>query len=281
MDDMRAVYEAILRAHDEGQSVAVATIITTVGSMPRHAGSKMLIHEDGTFVGTVGGGAMESRVIQAGQEVIARGEARTETYSLNDLADGDPGICGGTATIFIEPLLSPPTLLVIGGGHVGQAVAKLGLWMGYRVILSDDRPAYCNADVVPGLHGYVVSTPSELVQQVSITKRTYVAAVTRGLPIDTQWIPAMLATEAAYIGLIGSRRRWALTMRQLRDAFGLSAEQLQRIHAPIGLELEAETPREIALSILAEITMVRRGGTGRPMRWMGTVDDANEEELNE
>ncbi|MEQ8674974.1 MAG: XdhC/CoxI family protein [Aggregatilineales bacterium] len=267
-DDHAIVYEAILQAQSEGISAALVTIIKTAGSMPRHAGSKMLVRGDGVVVGTVGGGAMEAKVIAAAQATIHDGQTRIESYTLNSLDDGDPGICGGTADLFVEPVDTAPTLLVIGGGHVGKALVELGKWAGYRVVLSDDREAYCSPDYAPNLDGYLVCKPADVPAQMMIDRRTYVAAVTRGLPVDLDLIPALLATDAAYIGLIGSRRRWALTMKALQEN-GLDAEQLARIHAPIGLELEAETPKEIAVSILSEIIMVRRGGTGAPMRDSG------------
>ncbi len=270
-DDHAVVYEAIMQAQAEGISSALVTIIKTTGSMPRHAGSKMLVRADGVFIGTVGGGAMEAKVISVAQLTIADGQTRIVSYTLNSLDDGDPGICGGTAEIFIEPVESVPTLLVIGGGHVGKVLAELGKWAGYRVILSDDREAYCSPEYAPDLDGYLVCKPADVPAQMTIDRRTYVAAVTRGLPVDLGLIPALLATDAAYIGLIGSRRRWALTAKALKEN-GLDDVQLTRIHAPIGLELEAETPKEIAVSILAEIIMVRRGGTGAPMRWQGEVN---------
>jgi xanthine dehydrogenase accessory factor len=270
-DEARAVYEALSKAAQEGIPSALATIIQTQGSMPRHTGSKMLVYGDGQIVGTIGGGAMESQVIAVAKDVIATGQARSESYTLNSLEAGDPGICGGTALIFIEAVAIAPSLLVIGGGHVGKALAELGKWLGYRVLLSDDRPEYCNESYVAGLDDYVVCKPGEISERVVINKQTYIAAVTRGLPVDEKLIPALLKTEAAFIGLIGSRRRWAITAKKLQ----LNEKELIRIHAPIGLELEAETPNEIALSIMAEITMLRRGGTGQPMQWSGHVDEAD------
>lgn len=264
-DDHKAVYETLIKAAQEGEAVALVTVITTQGSMPRHAGSKMVVRPDGTIVGTVGGGAMEARVIQAALEALAEGESRIRSYTLNSLDDGDPGICGGTAQLFIEPINPAPTLLVIGGGHVGRALVDLGKWAGYRVVLNDDRAEFCNPDYAPGLDAYIISPPAEVVNAVTIDRHTYVAAVTRGLPVDLDLIPALLATPAPYIGLIGSRRRWALTVKALHEGGRVDEAGLSRIRAPIGLELQAETPKEIALSILAEIIMVRRGGTGQVM----------------
>lgn len=270
-DDHGPVYQAITQAVSEGRPAALATIIETRGSIPRHAGSKMLIFDDGSIIGTIGGGAMEAEVIRHAREAISSGKSRIETYTLNNLEAGDPGICGGSARLFIEPLAIPPTLVVIGGGHVGKALAELGKWSGYRVVLSDDRAEYASSEYVAGLDQYLVCSPAEIVEQMRIDRNTYIAAVTRGLPVDLKLIPALLATAAAYIGLIGSRRRWAITRKALHEEAGVSLEALNRIHAPIGLELQAESPREIAISIMAEITMLRRGGTGQPMKWHGDV----------
>jgi len=263
----RAVFEAALQAQRSGRAAALATVIETQGSVPRQAGSKMLVWPDGSIVGTVGGGEMEALVIREAQAALRDGQTRTLSYNLSDLASGDPGVCGGTAHLFIEPLLPPPTLLVIGIGHVGRALAELAKWMEFRVIVADDRPGYATPEQVPDMDGYSAAPPAELAQQVEITRWTYIAAVTRGILVDEKLIPALLATEAPYIGLIGSRRRWALTVEKLAGQ-GVSREALARIHAPIGLELQAETPKEIALSIMAEILMVMRGGSGEPMQWM-------------
>lgn len=265
MDDTRVVIEALAAAQAAGESVALATVVQVQGSVPRREGSKMLVRADGTTVGTVGGGKMESLVVAEAQAALRDGQTRMPSYTLNDLQAGDPGVCGGTLHVFIEPILSAPLLVVIGGGHVGRELAALGKWMGYRVALSDDRAEFCNADYAPGLDVYAVCKPGEIAQHVAITPQTAIAAVTRGLPVDIDLIPTLLATEAGYIGVIGSRRRWAITVKALRDERGLGDADLARIHAPIGLELNAETPKEIAISIMAEIVMLQRGGTGAPM----------------
>lgn len=275
MDDNLAVYQALVEAQTGGKQVVLVTIIETQGSIPRHAGSKMLVYADGSIVGTVGGGAMESRAIEAAKAALASGESRIESYSLSSLENGDPGICGGTAKMFFEPLGVAPLLLIIGVGHTGKALAELGKWAGFRVAISDDRPEFCNAEYLPGMDAYVVCKPGDIADHITIDKQAYIAALTRGLPIDIDLIPRLLQTPAPYIGVIGSRRRWALTVNALQDERGLSPDELARIHAPIGLEIEAETPVEIAISILAEIIMIRRGGTGKPMQWIGEVNAEN------
>jgi xanthine dehydrogenase accessory factor len=271
MDDNRAVFEALLKAQSNGEPVALATVVSVKGSVPRHEGSKMVVRRDGSMVGTVGGGAMESLVVKEALAAIQDGRSRMPSFTMNDLEAGDPGVCGGTVEVFIEPIGLAPTLLVIGIGHVGKALAELAKWSGYRVLVSDDREPYCNPEYLPAMDGYIVCKPGEVTQHFNITPLTYIAAVTRGMPIDLDLIPGLLGTDAPYIGLIGSRRRWALTVSALKAERGLTDAQLQRIHAPIGLELQAETPQEIAVSIMAEIIMVRRGGSGQPMQWIGEV----------
>jgi xanthine dehydrogenase accessory factor len=182
-------------------------------------------------------------------------------------------VCGGQVDIFMEPIMPDPTVLVIGCGHVGQAVADLAHWLGFYVIVSDDRADLCNSDVIPHADEYVVVPPAEVANAAPIHRRTYVAAVTRGVPLDVQMVPALLDTPAPYIGVIGSRRRWATTVKQLKEQ-GVPEDDLARIHAPIGLELNAETPREIAVSIMAEIIGQMRGGSGEAMKWMGEPEEA-------
>lgn len=268
MKENRAVFEAALIAQKEGRAAALATVIKTHGSVPRQPGSKMLIWPDGSIVGTVGGGLMEARVIDEAREAIRDHQPRMLTYNLTDTNAGDPGVCGGTVELFIEPLTPPSCLIVVGCGHVGKALADLAKWMEFRVIVSDDRPGYATPENIPGMDGYLEVPARELPTQIAIGPHTAVACVTRGLPVDQDLIPALLATDAAYIGLIGSRRRWTMTVDALVQN-GLDRAALKRVHAPIGLELQAETPKEIALSIMAEVVMEMRGGSGQSMRWIG------------
>lgn len=272
MNEQILVTEALLKAQQTGTPAALVTIIQTTGSIPRHEGSKMLVYPDGAIVGTIGGGQMESKVIVDAQKAMQDGAPLRVHYSLSDLGEGDPGICGGTAYFFIEPLTQSPTLLVVGGGHVGKALCELGKFVGFRVVLSDDRPGFCDEAYIPGLDGYLPISPDKITRQMEITPQTYVACVTRGLPVDKVLIPALLETDAAYIGLIGSRRRWALTVKSLQEE-GISTERLERVHSPLGLELNAETPQEIAVSIMAEVLMLYRGGDGKPMKWFGNINN--------
>lgn len=259
------IYQGILDARREGRPAALATVIRSRGSVPRHETSKMLIFADGQMMGTVGGGDLESRTIKAGQEVIHSGQARLESYSLAGPTEGAVGVCGGEVEVFIEPILPPPTLLVLGCGHVGVAVAHLAKWLGFRVVVSDDREELCTPEHIPDADLYLPGEIAAVLSQTPIDSQTYVVAVTRGYPFDVAAVPILLETDTPYIGIIGSRRRWATTVKELK-AIGIAEESLKSVYAPIGLYLGEETPEEIAVSIMAEIIMLRNRDGGGPAR---------------
>jgi xanthine dehydrogenase accessory factor len=258
------IYQKLAELEANNEAGALCVIVRSRGSTPRHTTSKMLVYPDGQIVGTVGGGEMENRVIAEALKAIQDGQARLLEYSMNDPARGDPGVCGGQMEIFVEPLQPKPILVVIGSGHVGKAVAHLAKWLGFWVAVNDDRPEFCTAEAVPDGDAFFPVPMAELPQHLKITPWTYLVLTTRGVAIDVPGLPALLDTPAAFIGVIGSRRRWTIARKQLLEA-GVPEEKLARVRSPIGLELNAETPEEIAVSILAEIIMLRQQGTGKPM----------------
>jgi len=258
------LYDRLADIDRRGLRAALATVIRTRGSVPRHAGSKMLIFPDGTIEGTIGGGEMESRVIEESLQALADGRTRVLQYAFSDPEKGDPGVCGGEMEVFVEPLQPRPSLIVIGAGHVGQAVAHLARWLGFRLVVNDDRPGFASADVIPDADEYLACRLEELPEKTKIDEQTFLVLLTRGVTVDVQGLPALLETSAAYIGVIGSRRRWEVTLKELQG-MGVSEKKIARIVSPIGLELGAETPEEIAVSIMAEIIMLRKGGSGDPM----------------
>ncbi len=258
MEDAQRVWQALTTIQKEGKLAALATVIRTQGSVPRRPGTKMLIYPNGEIVGTVGGGNMEARVIELAQTVMRNGTAQTANYNLTDIQRGDPGICGGSVEVFVEPIGWVPTILVIGCGHVGKAVAELAKWSGFRVVVSDDRTELCTPENIPDMDAYYPVPIPELFAEIEVTTRTYVAAVTRGLPVDIELFPRLLAQEPAYIGLIGSKRRWKLTRDALAEEKQISEDDIARIKSPIGLDIGAETPHEIAISIMAEIVQAYR-----------------------
>jgi xanthine dehydrogenase accessory factor len=262
---MPSIFASLAELERRGAPAALCTIVRERGSVPRHAGSKMLVHGDGRLEGSVGGGEMESRVLREALAAIQDGVPRIVHYALVDPAAGDPGVCGGEVEIFVEPIKAHPTLLVIGGGHVGRALVHLGHWLGFRVVLSDDRPEFCNPEAVPGADEYLCLAIRDLAARFPFHSETYIVMPTRGMPLDVDGLPALLDQPHAYLGVIGSRRRWATAVKRLEEK-GITRDKLARVHAPMGLELNAETPEEIALSIMAEIVMRQRGGTGEPMK---------------
>lgn len=262
---MEAIFEAIVEAQRKGQPVALATVVRARGSVPRHEGSKMLVYPDGAILGSVGGGEMESRAITEALAALKEGRPRLVDYTLVNPKEGDPGICGGEVTMFIEPLVPAPTLLVVGAGHVGRAVAFLGKWLGFRIVIYDDRPDYVTPEAIPQADVHLTGPLDQALQAVQFTPHTYIVAVTRSYPLDVALLRLVLDAPVAYIGIIGSKRRVLEVFKALRDA-GVPEEKLARVHGPIGLELNAETPEEIAVSILGEIIMLRRGGSGKPMK---------------
>ncbi len=259
-----SVYQKLAELETKNQAGALCIVVRSRGSTPRRATSKMLVYPDGRIEGTIGGGELENRVITEAKQAMLDGNPRFLEYSMNDPERGDPGICGGQLEIFVEPIQPKPTLVVIGAGHVGKAVAYLAKWLGFYVVINDDRQEFCNPETVPGADEYLPVQMAELPQHMEISPWTYLVLTTRGSNIDVPGLPALLDTPVGYIGVIGSRRRWTTTYKELLQA-GVSEEKLAKVRSPMGLELNAETPEEIALSIMAEIIMLRQGGDGSVM----------------
>lgn len=259
-----SIIQTLAELEANGQAGVLCTIIETNGSTPRHEGSKMLVFADGSFTGTIGGGEIENRVREMAMQALKDGKSRVLRYNMIDPSRGDPGVCGGTVEVFVEPFLPQPTLVVVGGGHVGKAVAHLAHWLGFRVAVSDDRPEFCTPEANQDADLFYPVPMAELPEQMQINPYTYFVLTTRGSAVDVAGLPALLASQAAFIGVIGSRRRWVTTRKALLDA-GVPEEQIKRVVSPMGLELNAETPEEIAVSIMAEIIMLRNAGTGKSM----------------
>jgi xanthine dehydrogenase accessory factor len=244
-----------------GRSVALVTVTATTRSVPRHAGAKLLVLSNGDStrtLGTIGGGEMEARCIVEATAAIADGKSRTLTYELLDAANGDPGVCGGTVELFVEPFLPTPTVYVIGCGHVGAAVVNLAKWMGYRVVATDDRAALATQANLPGADVVFAGAFASALEAEPIGAHTSVVVVTRNMAVDLELLPLVLATSARFVGVMGSARRWATTASTLQER-GVSLEALARVHSPIGVNINAETPEEIAVSIMAAVVSDRRG----------------------
>jgi xanthine dehydrogenase accessory factor len=262
---MNKIYQALAQLETSTQSVVLCTVVETNGSTPRHASSKMLVYPDGHILGTVGGGELENRVRKQALESLHDGQARLISYNMTDPSHGDAGVCGGQVKVYVEPILPSPMVVIIGGGHVGQAVAHLAKWLGFRVAVSDDRVEFCTPKSNPDADEFYPFTLAELPLHLNITRQSALILTTRGNNVDVAGLPALLDSQARYIGVIGSRRRWSETVKKLNEA-GITDDQLKKVHSPIGLGIGAETPEEIAVSIMAEVLMVFGGGSGRQMR---------------
>ncbi len=208
----------------------------------------MLVYENGETLGTVGGGELERRVHAAALEAMQDGEARYLSYNMSDPSKGDPGICGGTVEVYVEPILPDPTLLLIGAGHVGKAVVHLAKWLGFRTVVVEDNPEFCTPEHIPGADEYLNLQMEEIAERVKVNAQTYIVMATRGADLDAVALPDLLESQAAYIGVIGSKRRWAMATKLLQER-GVDEAQYAHVHSPIGLEIHAETPEEIAVSM--------------------------------
>jgi xanthine dehydrogenase accessory factor len=262
---MQSIFHILAELEQNHQPAALCTVVKTSGSTPRHSTSKMVVFPDGHILGTVGGGELENRVVKEALASMQDGKPRNLAYTMADPARGDPGLCGGQVEVFVEPLLPSPMLVVIGGGHVGKAVAHLAKWLGFRVAVSDDRIEFCTPAANPDADEFYPVPMAELPSKLAITPQTFLVLTTRGSSVDVAGLPALLETQAGYIGVIGSRKRWNTTVKELNSQ-GISDKKLARVHSPMGLGIGAETPDEIAVSIMAEVLMLRNGGSGRPMQ---------------
>ncbi len=254
------IYGEIVRLRAAGQNAALATIVQVRGSIPSYETAKLLVRQDGTLLGTIGGGCVEAEVWQAARDLLAEPypKPRRLVFHLNHDAAEETGlICGGTLEIFLEPVLAPPRLILFGAGHVSRAIATAAQAAGFAIEVSDDRPQFTTPERFPGalLHpGPYEETFPRLAPGAS----AYLVICTRGHRDDLRILEWAITTPAIYIGMIGSRRKVISTYKELLRR-GAAAEALARVYAPMGLAIGAVTPEEIAIAVVAEMIAVRRG----------------------
>ncbi len=253
----REIAVGLVTALEEGFAAVMATVTRTNRSVPRHAGAKMLVLSDGRQLGTIGGGEMEARVREASAELITTGQSTTIDYDLVDPGRGDPGVCGGSVSIHLEVFMPQPHLVVVGCGHVGAAVIELAHWLGYRVTAIDDRDELAHEDRLADADVVLSGPLEDSLREAGIDERTHVVLLTRNVGVDAEVLPFVLESAARSIGVMGSARRWQTTRQKLLD-IGVAEDQLDRVVSPIGLDIAAETPAEIALSIMTELVSLRR-----------------------
>jgi xanthine dehydrogenase accessory factor len=252
------IFGEIARLRKEGRKAALATIIQVQGSIPSYESSKILIRDDGSIVGTVGGGCVEAEVWSVAQDVMREEKPRRLHFNLNDKPESDNGlICGGSLDIFVEPILAAPTVYIFGGGHVSLYLAKVASVAGFEVVVIDDRPAFANKERFPDASETHAGAWEEMFPKLKISNFSYLVLVTRGHKGDLTCLRWALTTSARYIGMIGSKRKF-IEIAKVLEGEGVPAEKIERVHSPVGLDIGALTPEEIAVAIVAEMIAVRR-----------------------
>jgi xanthine dehydrogenase accessory factor len=244
---------------DKGETVALVTVVETNGSTPRELGAKMIVNKDGLIAGTIGGGITEGKVIEEVKQALKEGMGKLLTYRLTkEQAALDEGaICGGEMKVFIDILQPKEEVLIFGAGHIAVCVSKLAKMVGFKVTIIDDRKEFANQDRFPEADEIIVDKTEETLVHLNITPSTYIIILTRGHLKDEEVLSSVIRSGAAYIGMIGSRKKNATVFQHLIKK-GIFQELLNKVHAPIGIDIGAQTPEEIAVSIIAEIIQARR-----------------------
>ena len=269
MDVLAALAEAMAR----GEAAALVTIVAAHGSTPQRVGAKLLVFADGRTVGTIGGGCYEHDAFWKAREALKTHKARLVHYELSDdLAEESGLICGGRMDVFIEPVEPAPRLYLLGAGHVGYELGQIATGVGFRLHVADDREKFANRERFPTADEIIVDDLAAWAAAATIPASSYVIVLTRGHRQDFDVLRALAGREFRYVGLIGSRAKVARLTEALLEG-GVAPEWLRGLHAPIGFDIGAVSPPEIAVAILAELIAVRRGKLGevedgvRSLRW--------------
>jgi xanthine dehydrogenase accessory factor len=252
------LYDEIVRLRRLGQKCAVATIVQVNGSIPSFESAKILVREDGSFMGTVGGGCVEAEVWNAAREVIETEKPRHLSFSLGQDAAYDEGlICGGQLNIFVEPVIPQPRAFIFGGGHVSKGISKIATLAGFSTSIIDNREAFANAERFPEAEATYAEEYEDVFPKLPVNSSSYIIIVTRGHRDDMRVLRWAVNTPAKYIAMIGSKRKTISVVHELEKE-GIPREAFEKVFAPMGLEIGAEMPEEIAISVVAEMIAVRR-----------------------
>ena len=269
------VYEELIRERSAGRMSVLATIVNAVGSVPSQATAKLLLREDGTIVGTVGGGAAEAAVIEEAKQVLASGKPKLAEFDLHENPRMDIGmVCGGSLKVFIEAIRPAPVAYLFGAGHVGTLTAAAARIARIDVEVIDDRPEFACAERFPGARAIHAGDIDTTLAALKPNANALIFIAGRSHELDARALRWAVGTPAFYIGMIGSRRKVQFIYHQLK-AEGVAEEQLSRVHAPVGLNIGAATPEEIAISVVAEmVAEIRRAEAARAL--MSAMTDVAE-----
>jgi xanthine dehydrogenase accessory factor len=253
------VYGAVARALERREAAALVTIVNAVGSTPQRVGAKMLVFADGRTVGTIGGGCYEDDAFWKARAAIERGQPQFVRYDLtDDFAEESGLICGGHMEVYIEPIEPAPRLYIVGAGHVAFHLARLAREVGFRIHVLDDRAKFANRQRFPDADEVIVDAIPEWLHRADLPARSYAVIVTRGHRHDLDALRELVSRDLRYVGLIGSRAK-VVKIYEALVAESVAPDDLRRVHAPIGLDIGAVTPQEIAVSIVAELIAVKYG----------------------
>ena len=252
------IYDEIVRLRHLGQKAAIATIVQVHGSIPSYESAKMLVREDGSMMGTVGGGCVEAEVWNAAREVIETEKPRHLTFNLGQDAASDNGlICGGQLDIFVEPVIPPPHAFIFGAGHISKSLSKVAALAGFATTIIDNRDTFANRERFPEADEVFAEEYEDVFAKLPINELSYLIIVTRGHRDDLRVLRLAVATDARYIAMIGSKRKVINVVKELEQE-GIARDRIERIHAPMGLDIGAISPEEIAIAVVAEMIAVRR-----------------------
>jgi xanthine dehydrogenase accessory factor len=252
------VFQEICNLQRQGRRSALATIVNVRGSIPSAKAAKMLVRDDGTIVGTIGGGCVENDVRKGGMQVMGDEKPRTFEFNLDQHPDDDTGlVCGGSLQVFVEPIIPAPLLYIFGAGHVGLNIYKVALLAGFQPIVIDDRDLYGNRERFPEALDVLTGDMDQILSRLDPPDTAYIAIVTRGHRHDLRVLRWAIETRAHYIGMIGSARK-VLTLYSQLESEGFDRALMDKVYAPIGLNIGSVTPEEIAISVVAELIGVRR-----------------------
>jgi xanthine dehydrogenase accessory factor len=263
MSVMAEIAREVLQAMQGGPPVVTATVVQSSGLPDVQPGDKLLVRSDGSRIGSLGGGEIEAAVTRYCLDAIPRHAVETIRLTAAGEIVGDRH-AEAAVEVIVEVVEAPARLVVVGGGHIGRSLVKMGAEVGFSCTVIDDRPDYANRERFPEADHVICADFETALAELPVDHNTYIVLVTRGHKQDELSLRSLVSRPAAYLGMIGSKRRTGAVLQHLTDD-GFEPEALARVHTPIGLDIGAETPEEIAVSILAEIIMTRRGGTGRVM----------------
>ncbi|MCZ2148429.1 MAG: XdhC/CoxI family protein [Bryobacterales bacterium] len=252
------VYEELVRLRRSGQKCAIATIVQVNGSIPSYESAKLLVREDGSMVGTIGGGCVEAEVWNAAREAMETERSHHMTFNLGQDAAYDNGlICGGQLNIFIEPVLPQPFAYIFGAGHISKSLSKIADLAGFATVIIDNREQFASRDRFPEAGSIFAEEYEDAFPKLEVNESSYIIIVTRGHRDDMRVLRWAVSTPARYVAMIGSRRKTINVVKELEKE-GIPRSAFEKIHAPMGFDIGAITPEEIAVSVVAEMIAVRR-----------------------